>query len=232
MLITVVVTNKNYGDLVENAIISASNQKTDTATRIVVVDDGSTDDSSDIYRKYEGHIELIRTNGLGPAGAKNAAIRPFLKETDLFAFLDADDEYASAHCLPAFQSAFRHQDKVGLAYADCHMNDTVLACKYRVYKEPFSPARLMESDIVGGNFVVSAKALETVGMFDETMPVAETYDLVKRVTERFVAIHIPEYLIHTTRTGRALSVTVPQEEWEYHRQQSLTRARERPHVKK
>ena len=56
---------------------------------LVVVDDGSTDDTAAIVASYGGRVSLIRQDALGPAAARNRGVRALT--TDLVAFLDSDD---------------------------------------------------------------------------------------------------------------------------------------------
>lgn len=85
-----VVNNYNYSRYLRPCLESALRQPFD---RIVVVDDGSTDDSESIIREYagaHGHIvPVIKPNG-GQLSCFNAAVQ-YVDEGDWVFFLDADD---------------------------------------------------------------------------------------------------------------------------------------------
>jgi glycosyltransferase involved in cell wall biosynthesis len=87
-LVSIIVNNYNYGHFLSEAIDSALAQ-TYTATEVIVVDDGSTDDSAEIIAGYgEQIIPVLKENG-GQASAFNAG---FAKSRgDVICFLDADD---------------------------------------------------------------------------------------------------------------------------------------------
>jgi glycosyltransferase involved in cell wall biosynthesis len=87
-LVSIIVNNYNYGHFLSEAIDSALAQ-TYTATEVIVVDDGSTDDSPEIIAGYgERVIPVLKENG-GQASAFNAG---FAKSRgDVICFLDADD---------------------------------------------------------------------------------------------------------------------------------------------
>ena len=56
-------------------------------------------------------------------------------------------------------------------------------------------------------------ALGYSGMYDEDLPPCEDWDLWLRITENFVAIHIPEPLQQYTTTGQNCSFTIPVAIW-------------------
>lgn len=88
--VSVVVTNYNYGHFIAACLDSLSGQ-TRPPDQVVVVDDGSQDDSVAILRQRSG-IELILQGNSGQAGAFNAG---FAASTgDIVLFLDADDMLA------------------------------------------------------------------------------------------------------------------------------------------
>jgi glycosyltransferase involved in cell wall biosynthesis len=87
---SVIINNYNYGCYIEEAIESVLNQ---TFPRhdmeIIVVDDGSTDDSRDRINKYHGKITCIYKENGGQAAALNAGI--VHAKGAIISFLDADD---------------------------------------------------------------------------------------------------------------------------------------------
>lgn len=71
------------------AAIASVLAQTCPPTEIIVVDDGSTDDSGVIARAYGDPVRLVRQSNRGPAAARNAGIQQ--ATGDILAFLDADD---------------------------------------------------------------------------------------------------------------------------------------------
>ena len=86
--ISVIIPTFNSGSLVVDAIRSAISQ-TLTPTEVIVVDDGSTDDTQDRLRELADHIIALRQNNSGVAAARNAGVSRATGE--FVAFLDADD---------------------------------------------------------------------------------------------------------------------------------------------
>lgn len=72
-------------------------QQTYTHREVIVVDDGSTDDTADVLLKYANRVTYVSQENLGPSAARNHGLN--LARGDLVAFLDADDYW-----LPDFLS--------------------------------------------------------------------------------------------------------------------------------
>lgn len=110
--ISVVINNYNYGSFLPRAIDTALAQR-DVRAEIVVVDDGSTDDSHAVIAGYGDRIRpVLKPNG-GQASAINAGVAA--STAPLVAFLDADDWWAPDK-LSAVVSAFRQAPRAGLVY--------------------------------------------------------------------------------------------------------------------
>lgn len=87
-LVSVLVTNYNYDQYLQEAIESVLNQ-TYRSIELIVVDDGSTDNSREIIAKYQDKlISVFKDNG-GQASAINVAFR--ISRGEIIGLLDADD---------------------------------------------------------------------------------------------------------------------------------------------
>jgi glycosyltransferase involved in cell wall biosynthesis len=100
-LVSIVINNFNYGRFVGAAIESALGQ-THGNTEVIVVDDGSTDDSRTVISQFGGIVPVYKENG-GQASAFTAGIRA--SQGEIIFFLDADDTLrptAVERAVPAF----------------------------------------------------------------------------------------------------------------------------------
>lgn len=86
--VDVIINNFNYATYLASAIDSALSQSY-PATRVIVVDDGSTDDSVEIIRSYGERITAVVKDNGGQASAMNAGMSAV--DGDVVIFLDADD---------------------------------------------------------------------------------------------------------------------------------------------
>src|SRR6266508_897311 len=87
-LVSVVIPNYNCGRFLEETLESVFAQAY-PAVEVIVVDDGSTDDSLQVLEKYAGRVNVIRQANQGVSAARNAGIRA--SHGELVALLDADD---------------------------------------------------------------------------------------------------------------------------------------------
>jgi glycosyltransferase involved in cell wall biosynthesis len=92
-LVTVLVDTYNHERFIEEAIVSVLEQNFPaTETEILVVDDGSTDRTPEIVRKFEPRVRMLRKTNGGQASAFNAGIPEARGE--IISFLDGDDWWA------------------------------------------------------------------------------------------------------------------------------------------
>ena len=112
--ITVLITAYNYGRFVEEAIDSVLAQElAPERVQIVVVDDGSTDDTAERVKKYGGRVEYYRKANGGQASALNFGIGKARGE--ILALLDADDLFLPGK-LARVAEAFAGNPALGMVY--------------------------------------------------------------------------------------------------------------------
>jgi glycosyltransferase involved in cell wall biosynthesis len=112
-LVSILINNYNYGRFLEEAIDSALNQ-TYSPTEVIVVDDGSTDNSREIIASYGNKIiPVLKENG-GQASAFNAGFAA--SRGDIICFLDSDDAFLPEKVAEVIDALGDRQD-LGLC---CH----------------------------------------------------------------------------------------------------------------
>lgn len=102
--VSIIINNYNYGRFLKNAIESVLNQ-TYKPIDLIVVDDGSTDNSHEIIAKYDNEITAILKENGGQGSAYNAGF--FVARGEIIIFLDSDDmllENTVQRVVEAFQS--------------------------------------------------------------------------------------------------------------------------------
>jgi glycosyltransferase involved in cell wall biosynthesis len=88
LAVDIVIDNYNYGRFVGDAIESALAQ-THPKVKVIVVDDGSTDDSRVVIARYQPHVDVVWKDNGGQASALNAGFARC--QGDAVIFLDSDD---------------------------------------------------------------------------------------------------------------------------------------------
>lgn len=89
-LVSVVVDNFNYGRFLEEAVRSALDQSY-SSIEVIVVDDGSTDESRDVIRRFGEDVRTILKANAGQASALNVGIAE--AHGEILCFLDSDDRW-------------------------------------------------------------------------------------------------------------------------------------------
>lgn len=105
MRISVIIPSFNHGKYLGEAIDSVL-QQTYSPLEVIVIDDGSTDNTSDVIKPYLSRIQYHHQPNAGIAAARNAGIQ--LAQGDYLAFLDADDKWSADKL--KFQSQVMRED--------------------------------------------------------------------------------------------------------------------------
>jgi hypothetical protein len=108
LTVDIVINNHNYGRYLGDAVEGALGQDY-PHVHVIVVDDGSTDDSHDVLRRYEDRIEVV----LKPQGGQASAVNAGFQRTsgDVVIFLDADDMLEN-HAVSRVAAAFAADERV------------------------------------------------------------------------------------------------------------------------
>jgi glycosyltransferase involved in cell wall biosynthesis len=177
-MVSVVIPSYNYGRFVTEAVDSAINQ-TYRPLEVIVVDDGSTDDTRQRLAPYLDRIRYVYQANKGLSAARNTGIRH--AQGQWVAFLDADDVW--------------HPDKIGVQLGVAGIDATVglvgsPPCTDMPTALPDHPATralgvrdfLFGVPIAPSAVLVRRKALELVGGFDETLSSVEDRDIWLRLS--------------------------------------------------
>jgi glycosyltransferase involved in cell wall biosynthesis len=198
-LCSIVITNRNYGRFVGEAISSALAQRY-PALDVLVVDDGSTDDSIEIIEQHP--VRLIRSTGKGVIHARN--LGACHARGDVMMFLDADDmldvEYV-ARCHDALAQAPRH---VAYAYTQMRMFGT----EERVWESrPFSARRLLAGNFVNAAALMRRGVFMAIGGYNPRFTLGwEDYELWVRMLDRgYSGAFVPEPLLLYRQHGQSRS---------------------------
>jgi len=243
-VVTVVIPCHNHEKLVLRAVDSVVNNGYPRVI-VAVVDDGSRDNSRQIILSqienqqsvgenaiqgvYKGVPIVLLWNDIsrGPSFARNMAIKALWNNCHLFAMLDADDYYLGGKLEKCATVWMSDPDNIGLVYHDILINNLAVGSFLYEYREPFDRKRLEQECIISHTPLVSKAAFQVVGLYDDDMRTCEDWDLWLRVTERFIAVHIPEALSVYSVTGYNATDTVPREIWQHNWQRVQQKLKER-----
>jgi len=136
--ISVAMINFNYGGYVGAAVESVLSQ-THPATEVVVVDDGSTDESVRILQAFGDRINLIATANRGKGAATNDAVAACTG--DVVALLDSDDLMVPTRLEQLASAYAAHPDAQWVWHNLQHVDRSTLAPLPTVVPKGFTPGR-------------------------------------------------------------------------------------------
>jgi glycosyltransferase involved in cell wall biosynthesis len=202
--VSIVMATRNYGRFLRTAIDSVVAQ-TFGDWELIVVDDGSTDETPEILNAYrdDARIRPHRTDGLGQPRAKNLGIQ--LARGPLIAFLDGDDAWLPDKLerqLPLFE-----RPAVGVVYSRRILMDEAGANRDGSTTPPLVrgwvyDSLLVQNCVCYSSCVVRRGVFESVGLFDPNLPLAIDYDLWLRVARHYEFDYADAPLVRY-RTGHA-----------------------------
>lgn len=192
--VTVVVPTYNRSELVCRALTSVFSQ-THPAEEVLVIDDGSTDETAERVASQFPRAILRQQENRGVSAARNHGIRA--ARSPWIALLDSDDEWHPRKLERQF-AALRsrphcvcHCDEIWIRGGQ-RVNPGLRHAKRggRIYRESLPLCAISPSAVLLERRVFSA-----VGLFDESLPVCEDYDMWLRVTARFAVLLVDEPLV-------------------------------------
>jgi GT2 family glycosyltransferase len=200
--VSVIIPTYNRAWCLSEAIDSVLAQ-TFQDMELIVVDDGSTDDTDTILAGYGGQARLLRQTNQGVSAARNHGMR--YARGDLLAFLDSDDLWHPDKLLR--QAAFfdTHPEAMICQNEEIWMRRGVRVNPKRRHRKPSGwifEASLALCLVSPSAVMMRRGLLEDMGGFDESLPACEDYDLWLRVSLRY-PIHLLEEPLVIKRGGHA-----------------------------
>lgn len=181
--ISVIIPTYNGSLYIAEAIESVLNQ-TYTEYEIIVIDDGSTDNTCLVLKPYMEKIRYIYQENQGVAIARNHGIQEASGE--LIAFLDADDFWILPTKLEEQVACFDKEPEVGIVQSGWRLVDR--DGKNIVDKEPWQEAEkldlrnwLLWGHVLPSAIMIRKEWLERVNGFDPRFSHGEDMDLILRI---------------------------------------------------
>jgi glycosyltransferase involved in cell wall biosynthesis len=180
--VSVIIPSYNSAPFVGAAIESALRQ-THRPREIIVVNDGSTDDTEFVLKNFADQITVVRQDNAGLPSARNAGLR--IAKGDWIAFLDADDIW--------------HPRKVDLQLIAASKRPGLGLIGTRTFDFPREPTPeitttgevelirlerlLVRNHFTASSVIVRSDVARRVGEFDPPLPNAEDWDYWQRAGE-------------------------------------------------
>lgn len=171
-MLTVVIPSYNCAAYIAEAVDSIFRQNY-PALEVIVVDDGSTDDTRAVLARFGSSIRILSQPNQGAASARNHGIR--IAKGSFIGLLDADDLWTDDH-VAVLQCYLLPESNYDLARGRTRTVQLVNGEPTVQGRDSFQPALV-------GACLFRASVFETVGLFNENMRLGEDFDWNFRLSE-------------------------------------------------
>ena len=195
MRISAIIPTYNRAQSIAKALDSVYAQ-TYAVAECIVIDDGSTDDTANIVRQNYPQVTYLHQAQQGVSAARNRGIKQASGEW--LAFLDSDDEWLSEK-LSTLREHLQRQPNFRLIHSD------EIWIRHGVRVNPMKKHKKYGGDIyehclplccISPSAVMIERSLfDQVGMFDESLPACEDYDLWLRICCEHPVLYVDQTLI-------------------------------------
>jgi len=193
---SVIIPTYNRVKTLSRALDSVLAQ-THSADEVIVIDDGSTDSTVELLQNSYPDVKLIQQQNRGVSAARNSGLR--VAHGDWMALLDSDDEwlpnkFKKQLTLLSQQPEYKiiHSDEVWIRNG-VRVNQMKKHSKKGgwIFRDCLPLCAISPSTAM-----IHRSVYDEVGLFDETLPACEDYDLWLRVTSQYPVLYCDELLIN------------------------------------
>ena len=187
-LITVYITNYNYGKFIKKAINSVLNQ-TFKNFELIIIDDGSKDKSTNIIKKFQNKkkIKVIFQKNKGLIVSNNLALR--LSKAKYIIRLDSDD-WLDPHALEIMSNILERNKKISLVFPDYYEVDKNGNIIRQVRRHDFKKVKLLDQPAHGACTMIRKENLLDIGGYDEEFSCQDGYYLWLKFIKKYVVRNV------------------------------------------
>lgn len=200
--VSIILPTFNRAWILKEALASIQ-QQTCSDYELIVVDDGSTDDTPQLLARADMPLKVVRQPNSGVSAARNAGIR--VSRGRFLALLDSDDLWRPRKIERQLAFFAQHPEAMICQCEEIWIRRGVRVNPKNRHRKPsgwiFEPSLAL--CLVSPSAVMMRRALlDAVGVFDETLPACEDYDLWLRISARY-PVHLLEFSDTIKRGGHA-----------------------------
>ena len=203
-LISVYITNFNYGKFIREAIESVLKQ-TYKNFELIIIDDGSSDNSKEIIKEYilNKKVRVIFQSNKGLNASNNVAIRA--SKGNFILRLDADD-YLDKNALLVLYNDIKRSKKIALTFSDYFTVDTEGKILKLSHRHDFSKKNLLlDQPAHGACSLIRKQALIQVGGYSEEISCQDGWDVWLKIINLYNVSNINLPLFFYRKHGKNLT---------------------------
>ncbi len=204
MLITVYITNYNYGAYVQKALDSVLHQTLQNF-EVLIIDDGSTDNSKDIIESYRSNekVRILYQQNKGLNRTNNVALN--LANGKYIMRLDADD-YLREDALQKLSEKLESDSELGLVFPNYYLvNKENLIISEEVRHDFDKEVELFDQAAHGACTMIRTEFLKSLGGYNENYTCQDGYELWVKFTQKFKVSNVNEPLFYYRQHGANLT---------------------------
>lgn len=186
--VSVIIPIYNAEKYLAEAVDSVLSQ-TVKPLEIILVNDGSTDKSVEVAKKYKAYIRLLNQENKGISGARNAGIKA--AKGTMIAFLDADDLWTKDH-LEKLLESFEENDGLGLVAG--HVEQFISEDDTESSKSISDEQKVLPGYVAGAS-LIKKEVFDNAGLFDEELTLAEYVDWFSRVKDADIPVKFLQHVV-------------------------------------
>lgn len=200
--VTIYILNFNYGRYISQAIKSVLSQTYDNL-EILIIDDGSTDNSIEVINKFADKVKIIKQENIGLV---KSIIKAFsIAKGEYVMRLDADD-WLDPSCIDKLVKKIEQYKDVALVFPDYFEVDEFGQIIRRIKRHDFSENVSMYDQPAHGACTLTRKEhYFSVGGHDESFQCQDGVDIWLSLTEKYNVINVKEPLFYYRKHNQSLS---------------------------
>lgn len=202
--VTVYITNYNYGAFIEQAVESVLHQ-TMQDFELIIIDDGSTDNSREIIERYEPdpRIQAIFQQNKGLNVTNNIALRA--ARGKYIVRLDADD-YFHPQALEKLTAKLDADPELGLVFPDYYFVNEAGEVTEEFKRHNFDEdVSLLDQAAHGACTMIRTQFLRDLGGYNESFSCQDGYELWVKFTAHYKVANVGEPLFYYRRHSSNLT---------------------------
>jgi glycosyltransferase involved in cell wall biosynthesis len=187
-LITVYITNYNYGNFIKKAIKSVLNQSFKDF-ELIIIDDGSKDKSIKIIKEFENkkNIKIVIQKNKGLIVSNNLALR--LSRAKYIMRLDSDD-WLDPYALEIMSNVLERNKKISLVFPDYYEVNKNGKILKQIIRHDFNKVKLLDQPAHGACTMIRKENLIDIGGYDEEFSCQDGYYLWLKFIKKYMVKNI------------------------------------------